>query len=184
MRTSFPPPRGRRLATGLLLAAASLPAQAPKRPMTFLDMQQMRQAGGYDVSPDGKWLLYTLSVPDWKAAKRYTDVWLVSTGQGVASARQLTFTREKNETGPRWARDGRYFVFSSNRDAPADQQTTQLYLMRPDGGEARRITDAKDGVGAFAFTRDGKWLVYSAGKTDEQQVWGLPAGELAGRPHT
>ena len=28
--------------------------------------------------------------------------------------------------------------------------------MRPDGGEARKITEAKDGVGAFAFSRDGK----------------------------
>ncbi|MGV3708225.1 MAG: hypothetical protein ACO1Q7_05240 [Gemmatimonas sp.] len=34
-------------------------------------------------------------------------------------------------------------------------------MMRPDGGEAQRITDAKDGVGTFVFTRDGKSLVYS-----------------------
>ena len=178
MRTSFPPPRCGRLVTGLFLAAATLPAQAPKRPMTFLDMQQMRQTGGYALSPDGKWLLYTLSVPDWKAAKRYTDIWLVSTERGVGSARQLTFTRDRNETSPRWAPGGGFFVFASDRGAPADQQTAQLYLMRPDGGEARKLTDAKDGVGAFAFTRDGKWLVYSAGKSDEQQVWGLPAAEL------
>ncbi len=32
---------------------------ADKRPMTFLDMQQMRNAGSPAPSPDGKWLLYT-----------------------------------------------------------------------------------------------------------------------------
>ena len=172
--------------TALLLAALApaLAAQVPKRPMSFLDMQQMRQGGGYALSPDGKWLLYTLSVPDWKQAKRYTDIWIVSTTEGVASARQLTFTRDKNETNPRWARDGKSFVFASNRDAAASaagaaQPADQLYLMRLDGGEARRITDAKDGVGAFDFTRDGKWLVYSAGKSDEQQLWTLPADSIA-----
>lgn len=43
--------------------------------------------------------------------------------------------------------------------------------MYPDGGEARKITDAKDGVGLFAFSKDGNWLAFSAGKADEQQIW-------------
>ena len=164
-----------------LVVAVSLSAQA-KRPMTFLDVQQMNQTGGVALSPDGRSALYTLSVPDWKEAKRFTDIWVVSTTQGVGSARQLTFTPDKNETTPRWSRDGSFFGFSSNRDAVAPATGNQLYAMRPDGGEARRITDAKDGVGAFAFTKDGRWLVYSAGKTDEQQVWTLSVADLAAAP--
>jgi dipeptidyl aminopeptidase/acylaminoacyl peptidase len=165
-----------------LVVAGPLAAQAPKRPMSFLDMQLMKQVGGTALSPDGKWLLYTVSVPDWKEARRYTDIWIVSTGQGVPSARQLTFTKDKNEGNPRWARDGSFFVFSSNRDATGTQTGDQLYLMRADGGEARKITDVKDGVGAFALSRDGKWLGYAGGKSDEQQLWtvsvdGLASGE-------
>ena len=140
--------------------------------MTFSDIMSMRSSAGATVSPDGKWMLYTLSVPDWKAAKSFTDVYLVSLEAGVASTRQMTFTKDKNETLPRWSRDGKFFVFASNREAPAAVPTqNQLYLMRPDGGEARKITDAKDGVGAFAFSRDGKWLAFSSGKEQEQQVW-------------
>ena len=68
----------------------------------------------------------------------------------------MTFTKDKNETAPAWSRDGSFFVFASNREAPASAATqNQLYLMRPDGGEARSITDAKDGVSTFAFSRDG-----------------------------
>ena len=92
--------------------------QAAGRPMTFLDMQQMKQIGGTTPSPDGKWLLYTLSTPDWKEAKSQTDVYLVSVQQGVSSTRQMTFTKEKNETSPRWAHDGSFFLFLSNREAP------------------------------------------------------------------
>ena len=167
------------LAVGTVVT--SVAGQA-KRPMTFLDVQQMKQAGSLALSPDGRSALYTLSVPDWKEAKRYTDIWMVSAAQGVGSARQLTFTKDKNETTPLWSRDGSFFVFSSNRDAAAPATGSQLYAMRPDGGEARRITDAKEGVGALAFTKDGRWLVYSAGKTDEQQVWALSVADLAAAP--
>ena len=152
-----------------------------RRPMTFIDVQQMKQAGGIDISPDGQWALYTLSTPDWNEARRTTDVWVVSTAQGVSSARQLTFTKDKNETSPTWAPDGRFFVFSSNRDAATTTTggAQQLYLMRPDGGEGRKITNAKDGVGEFDFTADGRWLVYSAGKSGERQLRGLPVAEIA-----
>jgi dipeptidyl aminopeptidase/acylaminoacyl peptidase len=164
---------GGALAAAMTLASAAVHAQEMK-PWTFMDQQLMNQAGGNAVSPDGKWMLYTLSVANWKDAKRFTDIYVVSTDQGVASKRQLTFTKDKNETSPRWSRDGKFFVFASNRDGT----TQQLFMMRPDGGEAQRITDAKDGVGTFVFTRDGKSLIYSAGKTDDQQLYMLPVADI------
>jgi dipeptidyl aminopeptidase/acylaminoacyl peptidase len=166
----------RRLALFLALlspavTAAQTPAASP-RPMTFLDMQHFRQVGATTPSPDGKWMLYTLSTPDWKEAKRQTDIYLVSLERGVPSTKQLTFTKDKNETSPKWARDGSFFVFASNRDAPSSSATqNQLYVMRPDGGEARKITDAKEGVSTFALSRDGKWLAYRAGKSGEEQLY-------------
>ncbi len=70
--------------------------------------------------------------------------------QGVASTRQMTFTKSKNETSPAWLRDGKSFLFLSNREAPDrpenEARRNQLYVMSPEGGEARRITDAKEGV--------------------------------------
>jgi len=150
-----------------------------KRPMAFMDIMEMRQAAAPSIASDGKWALYTLSAPDWKAAKSFTDIYLVSLDAGLQSARQMTFTKDKNESSPRWSRDARYFVFDSNREAPqTNANQNQLYLMRPDGGEARKITEAKDGVGAFAFSRDGRWLAFSAGKDDDQQVWILPAAGI------
>ena len=88
-------------------ASSALRAQsAGPRPMTFLDMRQMRSVGALTPSPDNRWLLYTLSTPDWKEAKSQTDLYLVSMQQGVSSTRQMTFTKEKNETvaalGARW----------------------------------------------------------------------------------
>jgi dipeptidyl aminopeptidase/acylaminoacyl peptidase len=45
--------------------------------------------------------------------------------------------------------------------------------MRPDGGEARKITDARDGVSSFAFSNDGKWLVYRSGRAQAEQLFAL-----------
>ncbi len=159
-----------------LSAAAQTQSQsaATKRPMTFLDVQQMRQVGSPTPSPDGRRMLYTLSVPDWKEGKRQTDIYLVSLQQGVPSTRQMTFTKEKNEASPQWANGHDFFVFQSNREAPESAQTrNQLYLMRPDGGEAQRITDAKEGVADFALSRDGRALVYRSGKSGEEQLYKL-----------
>ena len=156
-------------------APAFVRAQGP-RPMTFLDMRQMRSVAAPTPSPDGRWLLYTLSTPDWKEAKSQTDLYLVAMAQGVSSTRQLTFTKEKNETSPRWARDGRAFFFLSNREAPESASSrNQLYMMRPDGGEAQRITDTREGVRDFDVSRDGRWLIYRTGKDGEEQLYRLPA---------
>ena len=142
------------------------------RPMTFMDIIDMESIGDAAVSPNKDLMLYTRSATDWDSAKDFTDVYVVSVEEGIASTRQMTFTKDKNETMPQWSADGRFFVFSSNREAPSDAESeNQLYMMRPDGGEARRLTGAEGGVGQFAFSRDGQWLAYTVGKDDERNVW-------------
>jgi dipeptidyl aminopeptidase/acylaminoacyl peptidase len=166
------------LALGVLLASPAA-AQGERRPMTFLDVQHMRTIGSPAPSPDKQWLLYTISTPDWKEARRQTDIYLVSLQRGVPSTKQLTFTKEKNESSPRWSRDGAIFAFLSNREAPENASSrNQLYVMRHDGGEARRITDAREGVADFAFSPDGKWLAFKSGKSGEEQLHRLPVAGI------
>jgi dipeptidyl aminopeptidase/acylaminoacyl peptidase len=143
----------------------------------------MRSAGSETVSSDGKWMLYTVTSPDWQTAKDQSDIHLVSLQEGVSSSKQMTFTKEHNESTPQWARDGSFFVFASNRNAPSNAETqNQLFMLRTGGGEARRITDAKDGVREFSFTRDGQWLVFRAGKSGEEQLYRLSVSAIAAGP--
>ncbi len=160
--------------TALLATPLFAQVTAAKRPMAWMDAQHMRSAGAAAVSADGKQVLYTITTPDWKEAKSQSDIYLVSAEQGLPSTRQLTFTRDKNESSPRWLPGAQAFVFASNREAPTAQAAQQqLFVMRPDGGEARRITDAKEGVSTFAISGDGKWLVYRSGKADDEQLYAL-----------
>lgn len=162
-----------------LLFTSAGTAQA-QRPMTWMDSQTQPRAGSWEPSADGQWMLYTVTTPDWTEARSYSDVHLVSMRQGVSSSRQLTFTEKKNERSPTWAPGGGWFVFASDRDATGTGSQSQLYMMRPDGGEARKITDAKEGVGDFAFSPDGQWLVFRAGKSDEQQLYRMPVSGIPG----
>ena len=182
----------RAVAVAFALTAALSPVavqtQSDPRPMTFLDMRQMRSVNSPTPSPDGRWLLYVMSTPDWKEAKSQTDLYLVSMQQGVSSTRRMTFTKEKNESSPRWASDNRSFFFLSNREAPessSNRETSensanrnQLFVMRPDGGEAQRISDAKEGVRDYQISKDGKWLVYRSGKDSEEQLYRLPTAGI------
>ena len=176
------------------VTSAAAQASADLRPMTFMDVQTMARGGSWTPSPDGQWMLYTVSTPDWQEADRQSDIHLVSMQEGVASSRQMTYTDENNETSPTWSRDGSFFVFASDRDRGstrergsnrprgsdlADEEAgDQLYMMRPDGGEAQRITDADEGVADFAFSDDGRWLVYRSGESGQEQLYRLRVDDI------
>lgn len=179
----------------LILAALAAPlvAQAP-RPMTFLDAQNMRQASGQDLSPDGRLMVYALSTPDWATARRQSDLYVVSTERGIASTRQLTFTKDRNETNPKWSRDGSFIAFLSDRDATTGAPAgggggrgaaaagggarNQIYVLRVDGGEAKRVTDAREGVSTFSFSKDGSKIIYRSGRSGDEQLYTMNVSDL------
>jgi len=165
----------------ILAAVFAAPISAQQRPLTFMDMQRLNRGGAWTPSPDGAWMLYTISTPDWQEDESQSDIHVVSLAEGVASSRQLTFTDDKNESQPTWAPDGSYFVFASDRDSgdsDSGDSESQLYLMRHDGGEARKITDTEDGVSGFSFSPDGAWLVYRSGDSGQEQLHRLPVSDL------
>jgi len=183
----------------LAVTAATTVGAQTQRPMTFLDVQNMRQTATPDLSADGKSMLYSLSTPDWNTARRESDIYLVSTDRGLTSTRQLTFTKDKNETNPRWSRDGKFIAFLSDRDAAAAPAgaaaagrgggggrggageggaRNQIFVMRLDGGEAKRVSDAREGVSNFQFSKDGKSIVYTSGRAGDAQVYAINVGDL------
>ena len=149
-----------------------------RRPMTLLDVQELARPGSWAPSPNGQWMLYTISTPDWQEDTSQFDIHLVSMSEGLTSGRQMTFTIDKNERSPHWSRDGNFFVFASDRDAPESESINQLYFMRPDGGEARQITNVDHGVVDFAFSFDGAWLAYRSGEAGVEQLYRLPVDNL------
>src|SRR5437879_2914784 len=115
--------RGIRAALGLVLSAsAALGAQA-KRPVRVGDMYRIKNVGGLDLSPDGKWVAYTVTTTDSAKDRTDTDVWM-TTWDGTQTI-HATSTPDA-ETSPRFSPDGRYLAFLSSRQGG---KGSQLWLL-------------------------------------------------------
>jgi dipeptidyl aminopeptidase/acylaminoacyl peptidase len=93
---------------------SSLKAQTPKRPMTFQDMMQMRRLGDTDVSPDGKWLLYSVTDVDLTKNTRTPQLWIQAIAGG--EPRQVEGT-QAGDGGARFSHDGKLLLFLSSRES-------------------------------------------------------------------
>ncbi len=138
-----------------LLSAALLPAQTSgRRPVKVEDLHAFQDVRDVQISPDGKWVAYTLTSVDVAADKSDTDVWMVS-WDGKQQLR-LTSSPEA-ENAPRWSPDGRYLSFLSGR--PGKAKGTQVWLLDRSGGEAQQFTDVKGRISSYDWSPDGKQLL-------------------------
>ena len=65
---------------------ASLPAMASaqgnRRVPTIDDLLTVKSAGGATISPDGKWVAYTVAETDFKQDAYITQIWLADAATG------------------------------------------------------------------------------------------------------
>src|SRR6266704_1730632 len=138
--------------------ASTLQAQPAKRPIALDDQAKIKAVGDPQVSPDGKWVAYTVGTVDAEKDKRDTDVWMVS-WDGMEQI-QLTSTTDSSESAPRWSPDNKYLAFLTTRgDETQKKQGAQVWLLNRAGGEARELTNIRGGVSDFAWSPDAKRLV-------------------------
>src|SRR5437016_14468200 len=115
-----------------LLVTLVMSVAAQKRAITIDDYLALKSVGNPQVSPDGKWVAYTVTEQSLKDDRGTTRIWLadVATGQ----SRDLT-AGPGSDRQPRWSPDGKTHAFVSTR-----QNAAQPWLLPLAGGEARRVT--------------------------------------------
>ncbi|HUL76929.1 MAG TPA: S9 family peptidase [Vicinamibacteria bacterium] len=156
----------------LLLAPAA--SQAGDRPWTSDDVLGLKVVSDPRVSPDGRLVAYVVESLNAEADAYQTDVWLVRAASG--EARPLAASPVGDDT-PRWSPDGRWVAFLSERPRPgvkpeeAGEAKRQIWLIRPDGGEAVPLTSAPGSVSTFEWSADGRLVAFLAreAKSDERK---------------
>jgi dipeptidyl aminopeptidase/acylaminoacyl peptidase len=158
----------------VLVTSAGVSTQT-KRPATFDDVLSIKAVQNASVSPDGTQAIYTVaqwepeqdpsppiaeaqSSPRAGRMERRTRVWKVSTN-GSSPGRQITFG-ERSDTQPQWSPDGKYISFVSARGSA--EAKAQIYLLPADGGEAFKLTDAKENVTSYSWAPDSTRILYVA----------------------
>lgn len=144
-----------------LIATLTLTANAQRRIPTVDDLINVKTAGGAQISPDGKFVAYTVGETDWKQDAFVTQLWLAD----VATGKTLQLTRgEKSSGNPQWSPDGAWLTFTSNRVGDKNQ----IFAISPNGGEAMQLTKAENGVGGFTWSRDGKNIAFASTDNDQK----------------
>ena len=115
------------------------------------------------IAPDGKLVAYVVTKVDRAQNRRTSSIWMVPP-DGTGAPRQFT-TSPQSTNSPRWRPDGKALAFLSTRPAgetaagASEQPRAQVYLLSMSGGEARKLTNLKNGVSAFQWSPDGNRLV-------------------------
>jgi dipeptidyl aminopeptidase/acylaminoacyl peptidase len=143
------------LTTALILASGFTVGaqQAAKHPITFDDMIKMRRVAEPKISPDGKWVAYTLATPDMDANRNASNIWMVSTAGGAPQ--QLT--QSGHDSSPVWSPDGKTIAFLSSRGGDS-----QVYLLSLEGGEAQKLTKLSTGADIVKWSPDGKTIAFTS----------------------
>jgi dipeptidyl aminopeptidase/acylaminoacyl peptidase len=109
------------------------------------------------VSPDGKTIVFSLTEPDYDAAKQWSDLWAVP-ADGSAPPRRLTYTKAP-ESGTVWSPDGTRLAFVTKREGDDFAQT---YILPITGGEAQRVTNMPSTVARPQWRPDGKAILFES----------------------
>jgi dipeptidyl aminopeptidase/acylaminoacyl peptidase len=170
-----------RLVSALLVSAfLASAADNPRveRLLTLDDLTRLRDVADPQVSPDGKWIAYTVSTVDKDADKRLTHIWMVNWDGG--DELQLTNSPD-GESSPRWTPDGKFLSFVSGRAGQA--KGSQIWTMDRRGGEARQLTPiTKYTITSFDWSPDGKKLALVLREKDDSEA--DEAKPAAGAPAT
>ena len=144
-----------------LLTLAVAPLLAQTRGITPEDYFAFEFLSDPHISPDGKLVAYVVTKVDRAQNRRNSAIWMVA-ADGSRAPWQFT-TSPQSVSSPRWSPDGRSLAFISSRPSAEgnsqEQPRPQVYVLSLEGGEARRVTNLKNGVSLFQWSPDGSRLV-------------------------
>ncbi len=120
------------------------------------DLAMLERVSDPRLSPDGRYLAYSVRTTDWEANKGVNAIWLIDL-QGRRVPRRLTAS-DGGAVAPRWSANGRWLYFLSSRSKSSQVWRTDIV-----GRTAVQVTDLRLDVGAFRLSPDGTRMAVSVG---------------------
>src|SRR5476651_2287924 len=136
--------------------------------LTVKHLWKLERPAQPTLSPDGAQACVSVATHDMDENTSRSSLWLYSAFGG--EPRRLTSCGEKDGE-PKWSPDGRWIAFVAKRPAVGNEKADdepQLYLIAPDGGEARRVTDIATGVFGIKWFPDSRRVAFLKAWKDDR----------------
>ncbi|MCA1613282.1 MAG: S9 family peptidase [Acidobacteria bacterium] len=134
----------------LCAVAAAAAAQTGRQPLTVAEMLKLRRVADPQLSPDGRWIAYQISLPDVPANRSRTQLYLVAATGG--EPKQLT-TGASSATSPRWSPDGRRLAYTMGG---------QIHAFDASNWQSKQVTTISTGAADPVWSPDGSLIAFAS----------------------
>jgi dipeptidyl aminopeptidase/acylaminoacyl peptidase len=127
--------------------------------MTFEDLMHMKRLGETAVSPDGKWLAYSVTTVDLDKNSKTAELWMQAIAGGEP---QRIAVAHPGDSGVQFASDGKRILFLSSRSG---SQQVWLADFDPQTGSAanpKKLTNIATGADNAIWSPDGHSVVFTS----------------------
>ena len=142
----------------LLLAIAVVVTLLPANQASAMvpeDILTIGKAEAGDLSPDGRYLLYSIGIWNREAGSREQTLYRrdLDTGKDL-----VVFTPEDRSRGAVWRPDGQAIAYLRQTEAGSE-----VWIMAADGADRHRISDGAGSYGGLNWSPDGTALAWVTG---------------------
>jgi dipeptidyl aminopeptidase/acylaminoacyl peptidase len=121
-----------------------------QRALTVEDLWNMKRIGTYDLSPDGKTIVFQLTIYSMEANKGNSDIYIVD-----ADGKNLKVVKnsEKNEKVPQFTPDGKKISYLVDG---------KIWLCNVDGSGEEKLFDIYSEIDGYEWSSDGKKILFTS----------------------
>jgi dipeptidyl aminopeptidase/acylaminoacyl peptidase len=127
--------------------------------MTFEDVMSMKRLGETAVSPDGKWLAYSVTTVNLAQNSKTAQLWL----EAIAGGEPMKLAvAQADDSGVQFAADGKRILFESNRGGSQQVWLADFDAATGTASNARKLTSISTEADNAKWAPDGRFVLFSS----------------------
>jgi dipeptidyl aminopeptidase/acylaminoacyl peptidase len=141
------------------LLAPFSPAQTTpaKRPMTFEDLMKVKRLNETAVSPDGKWLAYSVTTVNLDQNTKTAELFIQAIAGGDAMPLAVA---QPGDSDPQFASDGKRILFLSGRGGSQQVWTADFDPATGATADPKKLTSISTEASHALWSPDGRSIVF------------------------